>query len=122
MPSWAKAALDAWLHSAGLDEGHVFRSLRKGSRLDGCGMTDQVITDVVRAYIARGWHAGRRPRPATDLRQGGGERERQAGADPVVPRPRRHHHIPNATSASSKTSPMHPAIGSDSGWSRPDAN
>ena len=53
MPSWAKAALDAWLDSAGIAEGRVFRSLRRGGRLDGAGMTDQAVADVVRAYTAQ---------------------------------------------------------------------
>jgi site-specific recombinase XerD len=53
MPSWGKAALDAWLDWDGIAEGRVFRSLRKGGRLDGASMTDQAIADVVRAYTAQ---------------------------------------------------------------------
>ena len=60
MPSWAKAAIDAWTVAAGAAEGsllpaedaRVFRSLRRGGHLDGDGMTDQAIADVVRAYGA----------------------------------------------------------------------
>jgi integrase len=50
MPSWAKAVLDVWLRWAGIADGRVFRSLRKGGRLDGSSMTDQAIADVVREY------------------------------------------------------------------------
>jgi integrase len=53
MPSWTKAALDAWLAWAGITEGRVFRSLRKGGRLDGVGMTDRAVADVVRPYTAK---------------------------------------------------------------------
>ncbi|MDQ3811357.1 MAG: site-specific integrase, partial [Chloroflexota bacterium] len=53
MPSWATAALDAWLDAARISDGRVFRSLRKGGRLNGAGMTDQAVADVVRAYAAQ---------------------------------------------------------------------
>lgn len=50
IPSWTKAAIDAWATAAAVSSGHVFRSLRKGGRLDGSSMTDQAIADVVAAY------------------------------------------------------------------------
>lgn len=53
MPSWAKAALDAWIQSAAINSGCVFRSIHKGGYLDGDRMTGQAIHDVVRVYIAR---------------------------------------------------------------------
>lgn len=49
-PSWAKAALDAWSAAAGVSTGRVFRSLRKGGRLDGSSLTDQAIRDIVVSY------------------------------------------------------------------------
>jgi integrase len=52
MPSWAKSALDLWLHWAGISQGRVFRSLRKGGRVVGSSVTDQAIADVVREYGA----------------------------------------------------------------------
>jgi integrase len=53
MPSWTKVALDAWLDSARVTDGRVFRSLRKGGRLGGDGTTDQAVADVVRVYTAQ---------------------------------------------------------------------
>ena len=53
MLRWIKAALDAWLDRAGIAKDRVCRSLRKGGLLDGIGMTDQVVADVVRAYTAQ---------------------------------------------------------------------
>jgi len=50
IPSWTKAAIDAWAMAAGISSGQVFRSLRKGGHLDGSSMTDQAIADVVAAY------------------------------------------------------------------------
>lgn len=53
MPSWAKAAVDAWTQTAGINSGCVFRSIHKGGYLDGESMTGQAIHDVVRVYIAK---------------------------------------------------------------------
>jgi len=58
VPSWVKAALDAWTAAASAAEGYldapqagrVFRSIRRGDHLDGAQMTDQAIADVVRVY------------------------------------------------------------------------
>jgi len=50
MPSWAKAAVDFWTQAAGISEGHVFRAMAKGDRLDGETMTPQAIRDVVNEY------------------------------------------------------------------------
>jgi site-specific recombinase XerD len=53
MPSWAKAALDAWTGAAGITSGTLFRSMRRGDHVEGANMTDQAIADVVRAYAAQ---------------------------------------------------------------------
>jgi len=50
LPSWAKAAIDAWSEAARISEGRVFRRLLKGGRVNGASMTPQVIYDVVRHY------------------------------------------------------------------------
>ena len=50
MPSWAKAALDAWTAAAGIVTGRVFRAVHKGGYVNGAAMTDQAIADVVRKY------------------------------------------------------------------------
>ncbi len=53
MPSWAKAAIDAWAEAAGIAEGCIFRSVHKGGYVNGDRMTDQAIADVVREYAER---------------------------------------------------------------------
>jgi site-specific recombinase XerD len=50
MPSWAKAALDAWVEAAEIVEGRVFRAVHKGGTVNGETMSDQAIADVVREY------------------------------------------------------------------------
>jgi len=37
VPGWGKDALDAWTAAAGIAEGRLFRSIRKGALLDGAG-------------------------------------------------------------------------------------
>lgn len=53
LPSWAKAAIDSWSASSGILHGRVFRSVNKGSRVYGEGMTDQAIHDVVVEYAQK---------------------------------------------------------------------
>jgi len=50
MPSWAKAAIDHWTAKAGISEGRIFRSFRRGDRISGQSMTAQAIYDVVKEY------------------------------------------------------------------------
>jgi site-specific recombinase XerD len=50
MPSWCKAALDAWAAAAGITDGVIFRSIRRGSHLAGASMTSQGIYGVVQEY------------------------------------------------------------------------
>ena len=50
MPSWAKAAVDAWALALGWTSGNVFYSFRKGDHLDEAGMTPQAIRDLVVEY------------------------------------------------------------------------
>lgn len=50
MPSWCKAAIDAYTNTTGIVEGALFRSMRRGDNLQESGMTPQAIFDVVRTY------------------------------------------------------------------------
>jgi integrase len=52
MPSWAKAAIDAWCVAAGIAQGPVLRAMRKGDHVQPRAMTAQAIRDVVAAYAA----------------------------------------------------------------------
>jgi len=52
MPTWVKAAVDAWTATAGITEGAVFRAISKVGRVWGDGMTAKVLWDIVRAAAA----------------------------------------------------------------------
>ncbi len=47
IPNWAKAAIDEWARFARIKDGRVFRSINKGGRFYGEGMTPQAIRDLV---------------------------------------------------------------------------
>ncbi len=50
IPSWVKSAVDEWADAAGLTDGRIFRSVNRGGRLAGDGMTPQAIYTVVATY------------------------------------------------------------------------
>jgi site-specific recombinase XerD len=50
MPSWAKYAVDSYLLAAGVADGVLFRSVRRGDHITDQGMTAQGIFDVVKIY------------------------------------------------------------------------
>lgn len=53
MPSWAKAAIDAWCQEAGITDGPIFLALRRGDHVQPRAMTAQAIRDVVTEYAAQ---------------------------------------------------------------------
>ena len=53
IPTWVKAALDAWTATVGVTHGPVFRAINKAGRLWGNGMSPKVLWDVVRTAAAR---------------------------------------------------------------------
>jgi site-specific recombinase XerD len=51
LPSWAKVAIDTWAARARISQGLVFRSMRKGDRVNrDAAMTPGAIWSVVRTY------------------------------------------------------------------------
>lgn len=50
MPSWCKAAIDAWTAAAGITSGTLFRALRRGGHLAGDSMTPEAIRQTVIEY------------------------------------------------------------------------
>jgi site-specific recombinase XerD len=52
MPSWAKAALDNWCVVAGIGQGPLLRSLRRGGHVQPSAMTPQAVRNVVVEYAA----------------------------------------------------------------------
>ncbi len=50
MPTWAKAAMDAYSSAAEVTEGIIFRPINKGGRITGERMTAQAIYNLVAQY------------------------------------------------------------------------
>ena len=53
MPSWTKAAIEAWISPAGITTGLIFRAVNKAGRVTGDRMTAQSIFEAVRIYGAK---------------------------------------------------------------------
>ena len=53
MASWVKVALDNWVQAAGITEGSVFRSFRKGDNVVGESVTSQAVWEIVTFYAAQ---------------------------------------------------------------------
>lgn len=47
---WTKEMIDQWLEQAGITEGLIFRSVRKGGKFIGEQMTSQAVQDVIVGY------------------------------------------------------------------------
>jgi integrase len=53
IPTWVKAAVDAWTAAAAITDGPVFRDINKAGRVWGNGLSPKVLWDVVRATTGR---------------------------------------------------------------------
>jgi len=50
MPTWVKVAIDAWTQAAGLADGHVFRPVNRGDRVQGEAMSEKVVWQMLQPY------------------------------------------------------------------------
>ncbi len=48
VPLWVKQGINAWMAAAGIEEGRLLRSIRKGGKRIGNGLSDWAVWDVVR--------------------------------------------------------------------------
>ena len=46
VPAWVKVAIDEWTEAAGIESGRVWRSINRGGRVWGDGLTEKVIWQV----------------------------------------------------------------------------
>jgi integrase len=53
IPTWVKAAVDAWTAAAAITDGPVFRAINKAGGVWGNGMSPKVLCDVIRAAASR---------------------------------------------------------------------
>jgi site-specific recombinase XerD len=79
-PAWVKVALDTWMGAAPINSGRVWRSINRGGRVWGAGLTEKVVWHVVEQYAAEAGLANIAPHDlrrtcAKLCRAGGGELE-----------------------------------------------
>lgn len=53
VPLWVKEWVDYWMELAGISSGRVFRSVNKGGKLNGEGISEDTVWAVTREYGAR---------------------------------------------------------------------
>jgi site-specific recombinase XerD len=80
MPTWVKVAIDTWTSPAGVVDGRVFRSINRGSQVQGNVLSEKVVWQMLRPYAAAAGVPGIAPhdcrRTAAKLcRAAGGELE-----------------------------------------------
>jgi len=80
IPVWVKVAIDAWTAPAGVVDGHVFRPVNRGGQVQGDGLSEKVVWQMLRPYAKAAGVAGIAPhdcrRTAAKLcRAAGGELE-----------------------------------------------
>jgi site-specific recombinase XerD len=51
MPIWVKGAIDAWTSAAGLSEGPVLRRVNRGDRVQGAGMSEKVVWQLLQQTL-----------------------------------------------------------------------
>src|SRR6202046_3740898 len=52
MPTWVMNAINAWTTVAGVTEGHLFRPVNRGDQVRGDRMSEKVIWQMLRTYVA----------------------------------------------------------------------
>jgi integrase len=80
MPNWVKVAIDTWTAPAGVSDGHVFRSVNRGDKVQGTVLSEKVVWQMLRPYAVAAGVPGIAPhdcrRTAAKLcRAAGGELE-----------------------------------------------
>jgi len=89
IPTWVKAAMDAWTGAAKIMDGPVVHGINKAGRIWGDGMSAKVLWHVVRAPRLAPGSTGS-ARPAAHVRSSLPCRGQRTGSDPVPARPRFH--------------------------------
>src|SRR5450756_772780 len=50
MPTWVKVAMDAWTSAAGIADGFVFRPVNRAGRVQGVGLSEKVVWQLLQPY------------------------------------------------------------------------
>jgi site-specific recombinase XerD len=80
MPTWVKVAIDAWTSAAALADGHVFRPVNRGDKVQGEAMSEKVVWQMLQQYATDAGVPGIAPHDCRRLcaklcRAAGGELE-----------------------------------------------
>jgi integrase len=78
MPTWVKVAIDAWTSVACVADGHVFRAITRGGRVQGSALNEKVIWQLLQGYAAAAGVPGIAPH---DLRRTCAKLCRAAGGE-----------------------------------------
>jgi integrase/recombinase XerD len=52
MPTWVKGAVDAWTSAGGFPEGPVLRAVNRGDQVQGVGLSEKVVWQLLQQYAA----------------------------------------------------------------------
>jgi integrase len=52
IPTWVKGAIDAWTSAAGFTEGPFLRRLNRDDKVQGAGMSEKVVWQLLQQYAA----------------------------------------------------------------------
>jgi integrase/recombinase XerD len=52
MPSWVKGTIDTWTSAAAFSEGSVLRRVNRGDKVQGAGLSEKVVWQLLRQYAA----------------------------------------------------------------------
>src|SRR5690242_3578531 len=52
MPTWTKGAVDAWTSTAGFSQGPVLRPVNRGDQVQGVGLSEKVVWQLLQQYAA----------------------------------------------------------------------
>ncbi len=78
MPTWVKAAIDAWTQAAGVAEGHVLRPVNRADQVQGEQMSEKVVWQLLQPYAMAAGVPGIAPH---DLRRSCAKMCRAAGRE-----------------------------------------
>jgi site-specific recombinase XerD len=64
MPTWTKVAIDAWAGPTGVVDGHVFRPVKRGDKVQGEVLSEKVVWQMLKPYAKAAGVAGIAPHDA----------------------------------------------------------
>ena len=78
LPTWVKVAIDAWTSAAGVSDGFVFRTLRRGGNAQAAPLSEKIVWQLLQGYSAAAGVPGIAPH---DLRRTCAKLCRAAGGE-----------------------------------------